>query len=346
MMNSVRNIIVRMPNWLGDAVMATAALHDLRKHYPEADITVMCLDKIAPLFKYDKTITELFKFTRPSGWLKRESDRDILFSIERGEYDLGVLFTNSFSSAFWFWRAGVKERLGYRRHLRSLLLTKSLPYPKGKEHQVEIYKMLLGPIGVPLSSSQPQLFVSEEEKKVAKELLKRVGVTEKSQLIGINPGAAFGTAKCWLPERFKELTLRLIQDSSVRVLYFGDPAGRSLVDSVCSDMPDQVVNLAGKTSLRELMALIQECKLFLTNDSGPMHIASALHVPLIALFGSTSDVKTGPYNGGIVLHKHVACSPCYKRVCPIDFRCMRGISVDEVEVLIKKVLSKGESIVT
>jgi heptosyltransferase-2 len=115
------------------------------------------------------------------------------------------------------------------------------------------------------------------------------------------------------------------------VVYFGDQAGATLVNEICHQLPtDRVINLAGKTSLRELLAFINCCSYFLTNDSGPMHIAAALKIPLLALFGSTDNTRTGPYLNGKVLHKHVECSPCYKRVCPIDFRCMKRIEVDEV----------------
>ncbi len=114
------------------------------------------------------------------------------------------------------------------------------------------------------------------------------------------------------------------------VIYFGDHAGKDLIDNICVNMPNRVLNFAGQTSIRELMALIKKCDVFLTNDSGPMHMASALGTPLLALFGSTNEVATGPYKGAKVIHKHVACSPCYKRICPIDFRCMTKIQVDEV----------------
>jgi heptosyltransferase-2 len=111
----------------------------------------------------------------------------------------------------------------------------------------------------------------------------------------------------------------------------GDRNGAPLVNDICSGFPERVINLAGKTNLRELMALIQSCSIILTNDSGPMHIAAAFDIPLLALFGSTNDTTTGPYGKHAkVIHKHVECSPCYKRVCPIDFRCMKRIEVDEV----------------
>ena len=161
--------------------------------------------------------------------------------------------------------------------------------------------------------------------------MRAYAVAKNDILIGINPGAAYGSAKCWLPERFKELSLKLLKDSKIKLLYFGDQGGAPVVDEICKNLPsDRVVNLATKTTLRELMAFIDACDLFLTNDSGPMHMAAALCTPLLALFGSTSAIATGPYLTGEIIHKQVACSPCYRRECPIDFRCMKQITVDEV----------------
>lgn len=336
-----KNIIVRFPNWLGDAVMATPILSDLRQHWPEAKITVMCLNSIGQLLKLDPNIDEIFVFKKQSGWLHRAHNRDLLMPLRHGEYDLGILLTNSFSSAWCFWRGHVQNRLGYAKNCRQFLLNKALSFPKNLEtqHLVVTYKMLLEPMGIPISSTIPQLYLSKEEIDSAKELLQRYEINEKSRIIGVNPGAAYGSAKCWLPERFEELTKRLLENPSHFIIYFGDNATATLVHSICKDFPERVINLAGKTTLRELMALISLCHVFLTNDSGPMHIAAALKTPLLALFGSTNDTKTGPYRFGHVIHKHTSCSPCYRRVCPIDFPCMKEITVDEVYTQIKKILS-------
>jgi len=326
------NIIVRMPNWLGDLVMGTPILKDLHLYYPEAKITAMCQGKTGDLLLHDPSIDEIFSFTRPSGWLHRENSRNILNPLRHGDYDLGILLTNSFSSAWWFWRGHVQNRIGFSGRMRDALLTKAVPFPAEFEemHLVTSYKHLLTPLQIPISDTVPQLYVSDEERSDAKELLRRCKIPESATIIGINPGAAYGTAKCWLPDRFHRTAKRLCEDSNVYILFFGDPAGSQTVDNICLGLPEQVINLAGKTSIRELMALIELCDVFLTNDSGPMHVATALGTRLVALFGSTNDIKTGPYSGGVVIHKRTSCSPCYKRVCPIDFRCMQQISVDEV----------------
>ncbi len=330
--NQAENIIVRMPNWLGDLVMATPILTDLRNRFPNAKITVMCRGKGGDLLKHDPSLDELFSFVRPNGWLHREGARNILNPLRHGKYDLGLLLTHSFSSALWFWRGGVKNRIGFKGRLRDALLNEAVPFPPDVEnmHLVTLYKHLLMPLGVPISQTAPKLYVSKTELEEGKDLLRHYKIPDRATLVGINPGAAYGTAKCWLPDRFHETALRLLDDPQCFILFFGDAAGKETVDAICADLPERVVNLAGKTTIRQLMALIALCSVFLTNDSGPMHIASALETPLIALFGSTNDIKTGPYNGGTVIHKHPPCSPCYKRVCPIDFRCMKDITVDEV----------------
>lgn len=341
-----KNILIRMPNWLGDLVMATPILHDVKQKWPNASITAMCQANTGALLTHDPNLNEIYSFKKPSGWIHHSQHHEIINALKHGEYDLGILLTNSFSSAWWFWRGNVANRIGFAGNLRSFLLNKAVPFPENKEtqHLVLTYKALLEPMGITISSTPPELYVSPEEKKAAQDLLKLEGYDPDSQiLIGINPGAAYGSAKCWLPDRFQAVTQKLLEDPRVFVAYFGDPAGAPLVNDICKDFTSRVINFAGKTTIRQLLALIQSCAVMLTNDSGPMHIAAALKVPLVALFGSTSDVKTGPYGGGVVIHKHVDCSPCYKRVCPIDFRCMKRIEVDEVCEAIRSQMPKKSS---
>lgn len=338
-----KNIIVRMPNWIGDLVMATPVLSDLRAHFKDAKITAMCQSNIASVLKHNPNIDEIQSFIKPNGWIHRKAHLEIVDQLRWGKYDLGVLLTNSFSSAWWFYWGNVKNRIGYRNNLRNYLLNKAVPLPKNieKQHLVITYKMLLEPLGIPLSQTLPKLYVDEEESLAATKMLLQLDIDpEKNTIIGINPGAAYGSAKCWLPTRFKALNERLLQDPNVYLIYFGDPSGASLVNDICDGMGGRVINLAGKTTIRTLMALIQKCSVFLTNDSGPMHIAYALQTKLLALFGSTSDVKTGPFGNSQIIHKHVKCSPCYKRVCPIDFKCMTSISVEEVANAIYQLLNK------
>lgn len=332
-------IIIRMPNWVGDLVMATPILADLREAFPKASITAMCKSPICELLSTDPSIDELFCFTKPvNSFVRREDQRDIISKIQAGHFDLGILLTNSFSSAWWFWQGNVKRRLGYRNGLRNLLLTDAVKRSKTKMHQVDIYKNLLESVGVSHSNTAPRLFVTDKELIDSKSLLFQRGYQKGKPLIGMNPGAAYGSAKCWPADRFRSLCLELLKDD-VYIVFFGDASGGSLIKEICQGLPPQVMNLAGSTSLRELACLIKDCTVFVTNDSGPMHIASAFNVPLVALFGSTDEIVTGPFGQSqSVINKQVSCSPCLKRKCPIDFRCMTQISVAEVVLCIRKKL--------
>lgn len=313
--------------------MATPVIADLRTKWPKANLTAMCQGSgISALLRGNPHLNEILTFSKPNEFLRRQESRDLVLRLRQGKYDLGILLPNSFSSAWWFWRGRVKTRIGFATDKRSLLLTKALPFPeeRGKEHLVLTYKRLLTPLGIPLSETAPCLYVTDTEKEAAIELLRQHKIPQGAIVVGINPGAAYGSAKCWLPDRFRAVIEKLIQRPNTYVVCFSDQAGASLVHDICKNLPPRVVNLAAATNLRELMALIEQCTVFLTNDSGPMHIAAALKTPLVALFGSTNAVATGPYGGGKVIHKHVECSPCYRRICPIDFRCMKQIEVDEV----------------
>lgn len=321
--------------------MATPLLADIRARWPKAKITAMCQGKVAEILQLDPHIDTLFSYHKPNRWVHRVVHGELIDAIQKGAYDLGIVLPLSFSSAWWFWRGNVKRRVGYLGHFRRWLLTDPVPFPEAvkQQHLVTTYKQLLGVFGIPLSTHAPQLYLSEKEVEQAKERIpflckstSEVGSEgEKVVLIGINPGAAYGSAKCWPPEYFQELCRLLLQHAHVRLLFFGDTVGASVVGEICRVLPpEKILNFSGKTTLRELMGLLQCCQLCITNDSGPMHIASALQVPLIALFGSTDPAVTGPYNGGEVLYEQAECSPCFRRVCPIDFRCMRSIHPQEV----------------
>jgi heptosyltransferase-2 len=293
----------------------------------------MCRSPGSDLLKSDPSLDELFSFSRlMNEFSRREAKRNIIEKLRAGKYDLGILLTGSFSSAWWFWQGQVKRRLGYAGRFRTPLLTHSLELSQEKMHQVELYKRLLVPLGIPLSETAPRIYLSKDEVAESKTLLIQRGYVLGKPLIGINPGAAYGSAKCWLPERFRALALRFLEeDPEAYVLFFGDNATEGLVKEIVRGLPSKVIDLAGVTTLRELACLIKDCDVLVTNDSGPMHIGSALNTPLVALFGSTDEFATGPFGQQeSVIHKQASCSPCFKRTCPIDFRCMRAIGVEEV----------------
>ncbi len=339
-MAAPQNILVRMPNWIGDLVMATPVLTDLRSAFPKAKITAMCRTPLCDLLKTDESIDELFCFTKRSNDFDRRDDlRDIIAKIAAGKYDVGILTTHSFSSAWWFWQGNVERRIGYSAHFRKFFLSDPLKFPKEKEHEVITYKRLLTPLGVPISQTAPRLYATEKEVEESKELLYQRGYVRGRKIIGINPGAAYGSAKCWPPERFRALAMRLLLETDAYVVFFGDSTTAAMVKEISRGLPEKAIDLAGVTSLRELACIIKDLDLLVTNDSGPMHIGAAFDVPLVSLFGSTDDELTGPYGQkNSVINKRVKCSPCFKRVCPIDFPCMKLIGVDEVVEKVRKII--------
>jgi heptosyltransferase-2 len=334
-------IIVRMPNWIGDFVMGIPILHDLRHAFPDAQISALTPTHLSSILNKDPHLNHVIGFSRDRRFSPKNSDGSSLIrEIRKEKYDIGLLLTNSFSSALHFYLGGVSKRIGFYDSSRRYLLNKGVPFPERRkeQHLVTTYKMLLASLDIEISETRPELFLSDQEIKAAREK-----IPAGKKVIGINPGAAYGSAKCWIPERFREVARDLLsQDPDRIVLFFGDNGTKELVDRICHKLGNRVINLAGKTSLRELMAFIKISDVFLTNDSGPMHIAAALRVPLVALFGSTNSTVTGPYLNGSVIQKAVSCSPCFKRTCPTDFRCMKQIRSDEVIQILEKVLAKEE----
>ena len=314
-----------MPNWIGDAVMASPIPKQIKKKWPMALITLMASEPIASIFQKDPNMDKFLIFE------KEESHRSLINELKSKEFDLGLLLTNSFSSAWLFYRAKIPYRVGYSKDFRSPLLSKKLPYPRKKtsEHMIQTYHKLLRRMGV-CGQVKPYLYLSIDEKKSAEKFLAKCGIEKDQIIIGISPSAAFGSSKCWPEERYREVAQKLLENPKVTVLFFGDPKSEDKVKKIAQDLGNRAYNLAGSTSLRQLMALLSKCDLFLTNDSGPMHMGCALNTTTIALFGSTSPEATGPYHKSTFIRKKVACSPCFKRECPIDFRCMKAIEVDEV----------------
>lgn len=329
-----KNIIVRMPNWLGDFVMATPILTILRSHFPSSSITAMCKEPLASLLQEDQDVDAVFSFQKPEGNLfQRTMGTDIVEGLKAGKYDCGILLTNSFSSAWWFFLGNIPRRIGFANSIRRFLLTDPVKPVLSHEHLhlVDAYKRILSPLGIHHSTASPRLFLSSKVKQEMQDLLKQRNIPEKKKLILIHPGAAFGTAKCWLPERFTALAEKLLLDPDTYIIFVGSLQQEELIKNICRSLSKRAINLAGATNLMELACLIAQSDLLITNDSGPMHIAAALHIPLVALFGSTNPEITGPYLcQESVIWKEVPCSPCFRRICTTDFSCMKSITVEEV----------------
>jgi heptosyltransferase-2 len=270
--------------------------------------------------------------------------------LRGGRFEVALLLTNSFDSAWVAWRARIPERIGYARDGRGPFLTKAIPTPRPGEiaaHESHFYLELLRRAGWIEHVSLPErieLRSSEAARRHARETLENAGARRDCPRIAFGPGASYGSAKCWLPERFAELADRLIEAFSADVILFGTAAERNLLDAISSTMRHRPVNLAGRTSIGELPAYFSECHLFVGNDSGAMHVAAAVGLPVVAIFGSTDAEGTAPVTPRLsVVQEKVFCSPCFLRRCPIDHRCMKRVTVDMVESATRMWLPTGSA---
>lgn len=348
-MDHVRRILVRGPNWVGDAVMCTPALQGLREAFPAAKITFLARPAVANLLRdhvsLDDTMVDESQ-NQHAGIMGRWR---LARTLKLKGFDLVVLFPNSLDAAFAAWLARIPCRHGYATDGRSLLLTHTVPLsPETKKlHQVRYYEELIRPLCPTYSSQPPTLHISKEDEAQAVQLLADHAVSSNCQLLGLNPGSMYGGAKRWLPERFAEAADQVIENftaegkvsEEVKCVIVGAPGEEALGHDIAGLMRTHPVVLSGKTSLGVLKAVIKRCRVFLTNDTGPMHIANALGLPVIAVFGPTDHTTTSPFaSGSVVVRTPVDCSPCLLRECPIDHRCMTGVTVEQVVHATQQVL--------
>lgn len=333
---SPRKIMVRATNWIGDAVMSLPALDALHARFPKAEIVVVAKPWVSELYWYHPAVSrQIVYFSEgdhrgPRGFWK------LVQTLREERFDLAILFQNAFHAAWMAWCARIPGRIGYARDGRSVLLSEAVevPPPAAYGHQTYYYLHLLfraGLIDKPEPVHEIRLRLAESERVWAAKCLEGLGLGGPRFLVGMNPGASFGPAKRWLPDRYADLADRLIGALHADVLIFGSHAERPLAETIAHSMKHTPALVAGETSLRQLMALLAQCRLIVTNDSGPMHLAAALGVPLVAIFGSTDEHATGPVGPRVrIVRRPVECSPCGLRECPIDFRCMNTVSVEDV----------------
>jgi heptosyltransferase-2 len=333
-----RNILVRATNWVGDTVMSVPALHALREQFPSARISILARPWVASLYERESFCDELIAYQAPAGWKGLGQKWELASDLRRRRFDCAILFQNAFESAALVWMARIPVRIGYDRDARGWLLTHPVPVPLTDEvprHQRFYYLELLKRAKL-IDSYSPEAYVAlsaapSAAERGRKRFLER-GLT--GAVIGVSPGAAYGGAKRWLPERFADAALQIASESSASVAVFGSKEERSICEVVSQRVEGAgvlCVNFAGLTTLEEFIELAAACQVFLTNDSGPMHIASSLGVPTVAIFGATDDKATGPTGVNTrVVRQAVECSPCLLRECPIDHRCMLRVSADRV----------------
>ncbi len=325
-------LLVRGVNWIGDAVMTMPALRALRASRPDAKISLLVKPWVSPLFEKDPNIDEIILYSDDyAGLIGRLR---LAARLRNKDFCSAVLFQNAIDAAIIVALAGIPERIGYSRDGRGFLLSRSVPFDEHARslHHIDYYLNLLSQAGLRTERSLPWLYLLLDERLGAREALSGL----RRPVVGLNPGATYGSSKRWPSDRFAEVARRVMEDAEGSVVIFGGPSETGIADEISGRLGSrdgsQVMRLAGRTSLRELAAFISECDLLVTNDSGPMHIGYAVGTPLVAVFGSTSPELTGPPgNGNIVIRKTLDCAPCFERECGRgDLRCMDLITAEEV----------------
>ncbi|MEW5802158.1 MAG: lipopolysaccharide heptosyltransferase II [bacterium] len=333
----IKNILVRGTNWVGDAVMTLPALAAIRQNFPGARITVLAKPWVQGVYAHCPDIDGIMTFDQQAGFLNSRYYRSrylLIRQLRNQQFDMAVLLQNAFEAALIAFGAGIPCRVGYNTDRRSWLLTHKVRISEEilSVHQVYYYLGMLESLGWTVKEPAPRLLITSREKEKAVRYLTDKGWQEPDLLLGFNPGAFFGPAKRWLPEYYAAVADRAVQHYGAKCIIFGStsdlPAAREMASRMQSAQP---ILSAGETGLEELPGLLSMCSLFITNDSGLMHMAAALGIPVIAIFGSTDPRTTSPYGEEhTVIYRRVPCSPCLRRECPTDHKCMKAVTVDDV----------------
>ena len=314
----IERLVVRAPNWLGDVILSLGALRDVRRQFPKARLEVLARPSVAGLYG---AVTEIDAVRTSGGW--RADARSL-----RGAFDAAVLLPNSFGSALAPWRAGIPHRWGFAADGRRALLTRAARRPRALrgESQVYYYRAMLAEVGFCVSASPDTSLRCPPEWR--NQVRARFGTRAR---VVVSPGAAFGGAKRWLPERFAEVADAVARERDAEVLIVGSAGDRPVGEAVAARMEGRARVVCGDTTLPELVAVLADADLLLTNDSGTMHVAAALGTPLVAVFGPTDWRETAPVGRRHrLVRETVHCAPCLLRHCPIDHRCMTAVTATRV----------------
>ena len=334
-------ILIRGTNWIGDAVMTLPAIASVRAAYPRAHLAILAKPPITDIYRLFSAADEIIpyekKFDTPLGVFR------LAFALKPKKFDAAILLQNAVEAAIIARAAGIHLRAGFSSDGRGILLTHAIRRTEAifNVHQIDYYLEMVKALGCADVDRAMHLetYISPAD---AKKALRQYLPEGEGNVIGIAPGATYGPAKRWLAERFAAAGDQLARDLNARVILFGGSDDRETAEQVRAHAQSDMINLAGMTSLKEAVYLISQCKLFLSNDSGLMHVAGALNIPTVAVFGSTNPVTTSPAGEKTILvRKDVSCSPCLKKVCPTDFRCMTLVTVSDVVEAAKSLLNKS-----
>jgi heptosyltransferase-2 len=361
-MSETVRIAVRGTNWLGDSVITIPAVRALRALFPGSPITMLVPANLACLWEIEGSADRVVPMQRPAGL---RGARALIAALRRDRYDLGILLPNSFSSALLFLLGGVRRRVGYATDGRGLLLTSPVPVPRGERparprdrggrarrdgaggrtpsgfegHQVHRYLALVRTLGAVEADPRPSLRLPSPLLEQADALLRERGIAPGRKVVGLNAGASYGEAKCWPQERFASLA-RLLRDRlGAAVLAVGGAAERQRAEAVCAPLGPDGINVAGETTVAQLAALAARCEVFVSNDTGPMHLAAAVGTPVVAIVGPTDPAATGPLSDrATIVRRDTPCAPCLKRRCPTDHRCMTAVAAEEVFAAVRNLM--------
>lgn len=332
-------IVVLAPNWLGDAVMALPAFADVRRHCSSAHITVAARPSVAPMFQMVEGVDAVITLPGGGGLRALTGWSEDVRALSGQSFDTAILFPNSFATALIASKAGIAQRWGFATDLRGSFLTRAIPKPRAEVHQRAYYQELTTALG--MAAGPPFARVRPDATK-ARQLLREIGLDLDEPFVVFAPGAAYGRAKQWLPERFAAVADQIIHERGWSVVMVGTKADRAVCADITRRLPakghrlNRLIDFCGKSDLATLAGVLSQATAVVSNDSGAMHLAGAVGTRVIAVFGPTNDARTSPLSAGpdapvpVVITHDVFCRPCMLRECPIDHRCMRRIEAIDV----------------
>ena len=327
--------------------MALPALRAVRSRFPKAEIAILALPYVADIYRGQGVADELIGYDRNGEHAGFRGREKLVAKLRAKKFTTALLLQNAFDAAWIAWRAGIPERIGYNRDARGLLLTKPIAVPRSGEipaHEKLYYLELVkraGWIGAIPDVPEISLLVTEEQARRAEEKLQSSGSQPGALRIAVGAGAAYGSAKCWPPERFAAAINHLVKQRPAEAILFGAPGEAAVSAAIQAGLHRAALDLTGKTEIAELPALLSRCTTFVGNDSGAMHVAAAVALPVVAVFGPTDPHRTAPVTPRCtIVQEKPYCSPCFLRRCPTDHRCMTAIAPERVSAGVLQVLAE------
>jgi heptosyltransferase-2 len=340
-------ILVRATNWVGDAIMALPAVQAVRARFSDAQVSILALPYVVDIYRGQGVADELIGYERSGRHSGIRGREKLAVELRAKKFDTAVLLQNAFDAAWIAWRAGIPQRIGYDRDGRGLLLTRAIPVPRLGEiptHEKFYYLELLkraGWIDSLPDVARISLAVSNEQAGRAEEKLRNYGAQPGSVRIALAAGASYGSAKCWPPERFAAAINQVAREQRTEIILFGTAGEASVSKAIRAGLEQAPLDLTGKTEIAELPALLSRCTAFLGNDSGAMHVAAAVGLPVVGVFGPTDPEGTAPVTPRCtVVQEKPYCSPCFLRSCPTDHRCMTAIAPEQVSSAVLHLLAE------